>query len=235
MSLVNFKGQITIHKTDRDTGKDLAGATFDLYQKLQSGDIKIASELVTDANGNITYAGLDAGNYYIIETSAPAGYELDSAPQDVTVNGDNIQPTINISNSETTGEVLLTKIDSDTGATLQGAVFTLYDSKGTLIKSGLVTDASGKIMYDGLKPGNYYFKETQAPTGYLLNSNKIGFTIVLQVVPQVAQVSVENSAITGAVVLTKTDSDTGKILAGAIFSLFKKRRGFNQVWTDYRF
>lgn len=57
------------------------------------------------------------GDYYFIETEAPAGYELNSSKLPFTVE---LQSTPKVAqvvaeNSETTGSVILNKIDSDTG------------------------------------------------------------------------------------------------------------------------
>ncbi|WP_268872518.1 prealbumin-like fold domain-containing protein, partial [Liquorilactobacillus mali] len=47
------------------------------------------------------------------------------------------------------------------------------------------------------------------------------FIVKLQTTAKVETVSATNAERTGSVVLTKTDSDTGKALAGAIFDLYK--------------
>ncbi|MCL4970814.1 SpaA isopeptide-forming pilin-related protein, partial [Lacticaseibacillus paracasei] len=121
-----------------------------------------------------------------------------------------------------TGSVVLNKTDGDTGKTLAGAVFDLYKKNGTKIASGLTTDAKGQIQVNDLKPGDYYFVETAAPAGYELNDSKLNFTVELQTTTKVATVSATNAEKTGSVVLNKTDSDTGKTLAGAVFDLYKK-------------
>ncbi|PAK68447.1 prealbumin-like fold domain-containing protein, partial [Staphylococcus haemolyticus] len=57
---------------------------------------------------------------------------------------------------------------------LSGAVFDLYRHQGpvsTIIKTGLITDSNGLITVDNLQPGDYYFVETKAPTGYQLDNN----------------------------------------------------------------
>ncbi|MCU9585545.1 SpaA isopeptide-forming pilin-related protein, partial [Lacticaseibacillus paracasei] len=80
----------------------------------------------------------------------------------------------------------------------------------------------GQIKVNDLKPGDYYFIETTAPAGYQLNNSKLNFTVEFQETTKVATVSATNAEKTGSVVLNKTDGDTGKTLAGAVFDLYKK-------------
>ena len=82
------------------------------------------------------------------------------------------------------GEVHLDKLDSNTQtsiaqgeATLEGAVYGIYDLSGNLIKE-LRTDkesnaSSGKV----LDLGSYYLQEITPSTGYLLDTNKYYFDI----------------------------------------------------------
>ncbi|MDM7455671.1 SpaA isopeptide-forming pilin-related protein, partial [Lacticaseibacillus paracasei] len=214
-------GSVVLNKTDSDTGKALSGAVFDLYKK---DGTKLASGLMTDAKGQIKVNDLKPGDYYFVETAAPAGYELNDSKLNFTVELQTTAKvaTVSATNAEKTGSVVLNKTDSDTGKTLSGAVFDLYKKDGTKVASGLTTDAKGQIKVNDLKPGDYYFIETTAPAGYQLNNSKLNFTVEFQETTKVATVSATNAEKTGSVVLNKTDGDTGKTLAGAVFDLYKK-------------
>ncbi|WP_257874718.1 prealbumin-like fold domain-containing protein, partial [Oenococcus oeni] len=84
----------------------------------KSGGTKVASDLTTDANGQIEYQNqnLTAGDYYFVETKAPEGYRLSNKHFEFTV-VKNSQSSVKVavSDQESTGSVLLNKIDSDTG------------------------------------------------------------------------------------------------------------------------
>ena len=74
------------------------------------------------------------------------------------------------------GSVILTKTDAFSGRGLVGAVFDLVRIGGTRVGS-YTTNAAGVLRVDSLAPGDYYFTETSAPEGYLLDSRQIGFKI----------------------------------------------------------
>ena len=75
------------------------------------------------------------------------------------------------------GSAELTKTDAVTGDPVAGATYAVYTSEGTLVEEQLVTDDAGKLVTSSLAPGSYYFQETSAPAGYLLNDEKVVFTI----------------------------------------------------------
>lgn len=95
-------GDLTATKVDAKDGAPILNNTadFQLYRQvdgtnsyytgtenaLWSGDKAEAATLTTSAEaGSVTVAGLEAGNYFLLETRAPAGYTLSTDPVAVTV------------------------------------------------------------------------------------------------------------------------------------------------------
>ena len=217
----NEKGSVTVTKTDFDTNQPLQGAVFSLYQ--ENGTL-IKSGLTTNQDGQVTYTGLNAGSYYLVETDAPDGYNFDkNKTYAFAIDGSHINQTLAVTNSEKAGAVTLTKVDRDDGQKLASATFSLFQKDGTLIKAGLVTDSLGRISYDNLKPGDYYFVETQSPVGYQLDNHQYSFTVAVGQQTQPVSVTATDEKTPGSVQLIKQDTNTGKALGDATFDLYQQQ------------
>ena len=114
-----------------------------------------------------------------------------------------------------TGEIKVTKKSSD-GILLQGAVFELLSSSGSVLATK-TTGSDGVVLFTDLTPGTYTIREKSAPEGYALSaSSSSGVTVAAGTT---SHVSFTNDRITGRIRVNKTDSLTGKPLAGAVFSV----------------
>lgn len=85
------KGRLILEKIDKDSKKALAGVEFEL----RDADGKVVEKLKTDANGHATSSLLEIGEYedgvykkpvkyYLVETKALNGYDLDKTKYEVT-------------------------------------------------------------------------------------------------------------------------------------------------------
>ncbi|HCX60912.1 MAG TPA: hypothetical protein DHU59_00595, partial [Clostridiales bacterium] len=55
---------------------------------------------------------------------------------------------------------------------LAGAEFTLYNENNEIVGTA-VSDASGRVIFENLKDGRYFVRETEAPAGYRLVSDSL--------------------------------------------------------------
>ena len=162
-------------------------------------------------------------DYQFIETKAPTHYDLNQTPINFTVEkSQTTTASVTAKNSLTKGAVELTKVDDIDGSTLEGAIFKIVDSNGHDVRTDLTTDKDGKISVSDLRPGDYQFIETKAPTGYDLNAKPIPFTIT-KGQSQVTSVTALNSLTTGSIELTKVDMDHNGTLEGCHFQYFRSR------------
>ncbi|PDO96148.1 prealbumin-like fold domain-containing protein, partial [Bacillus anthracis] len=72
--------------------------------------------------------------------------------------------SVTATNSLTKGAVELSKVDDIDGSTLKDAVFKIVDMNGNDVRTDLTTNKDGKISVSDLRPGDYQFVETKAPT-----------------------------------------------------------------------
>lgn len=77
-----WTGEIDGYKHDKDN-KPLSGAEFTLYSDKECKDV--IATATSDKNGNFTFNGLLDGTYYLKETKAPNGYQLDSTVVEVVL------------------------------------------------------------------------------------------------------------------------------------------------------
>ena len=214
--------EFTVKKVSADGGELLNGAAF---QVLDEDENPIKDKTITTWTGGSDTVTLPLGRYYLKETVAPEGYELNEEliPFEVTTNGRN---TVTVKNTPKTGSLTIQKADKD-GKPLLGAEFKIY-AMGVAARENpiytLITDSSGKAVKTGIPYGSYVAIESRAPEGYERDDTERPFDI-----PQKAEdgtvsadisISVENTKSRYALSIVKRDiNDKNKKLANTKFAV----------------
>ncbi|MGN5653052.1 SpaA isopeptide-forming pilin-related protein [Bacillus sp. Brlt_9] len=212
-------GKIKIKKVDSNNdNKELMGAKF----HIEDSNKKVVGELVTDEKGEAISKELPIGNYTLVETEAPKGYELLKDKIAVKVEKD-VVVEIKIGNKklpDPMGKMKLVKVDtSDNNKKLAGAKFHIEDSNKKVVGE-LVTDGQGEAISKELPIGNYTLLEVEAPIGYELLKDKIAVKIEKDTVVEIKIGNKKLPDPMGKMKLVKVDtSDNNKKLAGAKFHI----------------
>ena len=173
---VKRKGTVDVLKVDADTKKPLANATFRFTYDGKTTDVKSG----TDGKAKLGER-LKAGSVVKVkEITAPSGYKLNGTEFSITV-GENTNVSKTWTNERLAGAVELTKIADVDQKSLDGVVFTLYKSDGSILQDNLKTDTNGQLKVKDLTLGSYYFKEKASLVGFETDSNNYSFTITADV------------------------------------------------------
>lgn len=213
--------------TNGDSRYSLEGAVYTVY----SGNTAVAT-IATDASGyGYTNVALQNGRYSIKETTSPKNYYKDETTHWVTISyGD---AALNVSDApipleysinltKTSANVSIT--NGDSGYSLAGAVYKIYNSSGTEVAS-ITTDSSGKGTSSvKLKNGTYTAVESKAPPGYALDTTRH----TVRINNANAALNVSDVPLIKTVTLTKTSANTSITagnsnysLAGAVYDVYE--------------
>ena len=198
---------IQLHKVNNE-GKPLVGAVFGLFEA--DGTTPVANPYgegqataTSDANGLVTFTGLEAKDYVVRELTAPDGYQLsdevikiaasDLVASNSVVDKGNVvnKPFTSIPPTPPTVDkpklklynIQLHKVDAD-GNALAGAVFGLFEADGVTPvanpygegQATATSDEHGLVTFIGFEARDYVIKELTAPAGYQLLSDPITVT-----------------------------------------------------------
>lgn len=168
-----LKGTIKLMKVDaEDADQYLKGAIF----SMENDEGEKVGELVTDDEGIATSEPLPMGQYRLVETKAPFGYELPEYQELIVTVEPDEEVQITFTNQALKGSLKVVKVDADeTEKYLEGAIFELTDEKGQTMEG--TTDSDGEIVFADLAIGTYTLIETKAPAGYRLLNNPIDIEI----------------------------------------------------------
>ncbi|OSC88313.1 MSCRAMM family protein [Enterococcus faecalis] len=226
------KGSIKIVKQDKDSKKRLTGAEFQWKDTVtgKTGTVTVGTD------GTITIPNLTVNRTYeITETKAPTGYVLDKTVHKVTLTTAqaNKTVTVTVDNVAQKGSIKIVKQDKDSKKRLTGAEFQWKDT--VTGKTGTVTvGTDGTITIPNLTVNRTYeITETKAPTGYVLDKTVHKVTLTSAQANKVVTVTVDNVAQFGSIQIIKTDRQTGKRLAGAVFEWKDTTNGYtSRIVTD---
>ncbi len=227
-------GGFILIKEDGETGQRLKGAEFEIREM----DGEIIDTYTTDSNGKIYLPELTNGWYVATEVKAPSGYRLDDTPTNIEVE-DGKTTTVTVKN-EKVSNIVIRKVDSDTGEGLYGAVFVIYDSKSNPIGE-YTSDDRGYVYVEDIPDGRYKIREIEAPEGYLMDD---GYKTVYVRYGSSSEVTWKNTAEKGQIQVAKyagqanpiTGTPAGAPLSGAVFEITYERSGrvAGYITTDAR-
>ena len=210
--------RVTLKKI-RQNGEALAGAVFGLFD---SEGTKV-QEATSDADGSVVFQQIPYGRYAIRELSAPYGYHPSAQTWEVTVDGTYQNPIGllgTVVNEDAPGRIRILKQDELDQHVIAGVRFDIYsvDEAGNAADcvAQMTTNEQGIAESPDLFPADYIVMEHAAPTGYeeTLWSEKI--TVGMD---EIVSRTVTNRPIQGILRIIKTDSETGKGLPGAQFTI----------------
>ncbi|MBQ8724066.1 MAG: hypothetical protein IJY74_00155, partial [Oscillospiraceae bacterium] len=203
-----------VHIVDEETtnlieGAELAVYAADEYEAADGDTAKLTAlrEWTSEAGKTKTIKALPAGDYYLVENAAPAGYLIaDAVPFTVTItedeNGKQTTEIVKVTMEDKLSVISIEKTDLG-GTAVDGAEFTLTgnDLGGVVIGTDEALAAgtksvefTGSQKITGLKNGTYSLEETAAPEGYLTVS-KFDFTITDGVVTSIDGTFTDGDAI----------------------------------------
>ena len=220
------RSNLTIRKTDKDTGDPIPGVTF----TLNFADGHTITTEPTGPDGTVTVENLLPGVYTITEQNVPEGYILDTTPQQVTLLP-NRNASVQFQNYKRP-TLTISKVDIN-GRFLTGAIFEVKTKAGVKI-GDFPVGADGKVTIPNihLTEGYYIITEIQAPKGYILD--KTPHEVYLRP-GKTTEISIENEKKPGLTII-KIDSVVGDGVKGAKFELWvskdKTENGTYQKLND---
>ena len=212
----------------------------------------LVKTVATNKNGEAVIKDLPLGKYRVKETKAPSGFVLNPDSQEVSFiykdqNTPEIEEKLEFSNERQKVELSVEKQDAETGKTLKGATFGLYNKeaissgdkvivKADTLLQEITSNEKGKAAFTlNLPLGRYYVKELQAPAGYVSSDEILEFdaTYQGQDVKTIKLKSVKKNQPT-TVEVTKADITTGTELDGASMSVLDKDGNVIDSWTSVK-
>jgi len=177
-----IRGNVSVTKIDAEyPDNKLTGAEFTVYSdkecRYEIGKLGETKKGIYTIN-NIAY-----GKYYLKETVAPIGYviekniyEFEIVNDGETVAVSNTKAGIGFENSPITGTVEITKSDVSDGKLIPNCGIEILDKNKNVIFQGR-TDKNGVVKFENLRYGEYFYREFDAPKGYILDETAYPFSI----------------------------------------------------------
>ena len=247
----------------------LAGAVFEVYaaediytadhQKDENGNRyleyakdTLVATVTTDETGSAVVENLPLGKYRVEEKKTPEGYTWNAKGEEVTFTyaGQDtpvVDEEVTFTNERQKVSITVEKQDAETGSTVAGATFGLYNKNE--IKSGdkvivkadtllqeITSDEKGQAHFTlDLPLGTYYVKEISAPDGFVSSDEILEFdaTYQGQDIPTIKLKSVKKNQPT-TIEVTKSDLTTGVELNGASLSVLDKDGNVIDSWTSVK-
>ena len=142
---------------------------------------ELVTILVTDKDGYASIDNLPLGKYTLKEVKSannnvldPNTYEFELVYEDQYT--EVVYKTFTLDNKYPKGELEFTKTDLVTGDPLPDTKIEIFTEDGVKVFEGR-TDENGKIIITNLPVGKYFILESDAPDGYILNEEKMWFSI----------------------------------------------------------
>lgn len=192
-------------------------------------------EVITlDENGKATVkTDLPLGSYYVKELATDEHYQLSGekypvvfeyAGQETATVHIAVNDGEPIENKLIYGSVSGKKIDEN-GKGLGGALIGLFktDSGEFTEENAIMTIVSGddgSFTFENVPYGNWYIREIEQPTGFVLNDTV--YDVNISENGQTIEIEIVNKLVRGNITLTKVDAEyTDTKLTGAVFEVYK--------------
>lgn len=236
-----LRGSALIQKKDAASAAVLAGVEFGLYTSSLCTENTLVAKRTTSDTGIVTFSGLEIGETYFLREITPLpGYKANNIIYKIDVKtateteycvlggaaGTPQSSAYEITNEKAKASltVIKTEKDSDPAVCLENAEFSIYrDEACTDRVDTQTTDTSGKLTFADLEPGKtYYYRETKAPDGYVLDTTvrKITIGTGTENADVAETVTVTNEKAIGDIVIKKVDDSTVAVpLDGVTFRL----------------
>ena len=229
------------------------------YQKDENGNRQLiyakdalVTAVTTGEDGKAVADNLPLGSYYVVEKTAPEGFVLNHDRSDVAfvyANQDTpvIEQEVTVGDDRQKVAIQVEKQDAENGATVEGAVFGIYNKadikadgkvivKADTLLQEMTSDNGGLAACTlDLPLGQYYVKELKAPAGFVSSDEVLNLdasyqgqdvkTVKLKTVKKNQPTTVE---------ITKSDVTTGVELDGAKLTVLDKEGNVVDQWTSVK-
>ena len=212
----DIRPNLIVYKYDADTGKPVADTVF----LVKAADGHSVDEIRTDASGKAELKNLLPGVYEVSEKSVPSPYLKDAPDQLVTLYP-NRDRTLYFENHKKPN-LTVNKVDSITGAPIQGAKFQVWyasnnTTSGELNDLGIFySDENGQFTINAIQDGWYKVTELEPASGYSIKEPATQEIYIKG--GESKELTFENIPLS-ALVVWKYDSVTGAAVEGAVFQV----------------
>lgn len=174
------ESRIRVHVIDSETKKGI----YNVEMEIQDAYNNYVGRFVTDNNG---YVYLDevlaAGRYKVTLLTVPSGYEKDTVPKTITVEiGRTTVLTWRLTGVKGQIRILTYSADDNLmmnirkNTKISGAAYEIRNAAGKLIRT-VQCDGNGNTYTGALEIGTYYVQQIVAPTGFMLNGQRLTLNV----------------------------------------------------------